>query len=310
MKKKQKSNTFLENLYKEYKVVISNDKTFEERLSFKATKAGVFLVGVIFTTALIALTVVLIFFTQLKEYVPGYSSLELLKSSKELSFKTDSIEKIIALNNQYYNSIKKVLIGELDTIAFNKDSILSEINSDLFSSELNPSSEDSLLREYIEEEDMFNLTKNQLLIQNKILFQPVLGEVTQKFNYKENHFAIDIAVDTGTPIKAISDGRVVLSEWTMETGHVIIIDHGDMLLSVYKHNSSLVKKQNELVAAGEVIALSGNQGTLTTGPHLHYEVLKNGKKVNPAPYCYNNDLSIEEYDKMIKLSSKENQSFD
>ena len=284
MKKKQKSNTFLENLYKEYKVVISNDKTFEERLSFKATKAGVFLVGAIFTTALIALTVVLIFFTQLKEYVPGYSSLELLKSSKELSFKTDSIEKIIALNNQYYNSIKKVLIGELDTIAFNKDSILSELNSDLFSSELSPSSEDSLLREYIEEEDMFNLTKNQLLIQNKILFQPVLAEVTQKFNYKENHFAIDIAVDTGTPIKAISDGRVVLSEWTMETGHVIIIDHGDMLLSVYKHNSSLVKKQNELVAAGEVIALSGNQGTLTTGPHLHFELWKNGAPINPEQF--------------------------
>ena len=284
MRKKQKSTTFLENLYKEYKVVISNDKTFEERLSFKATKAGVFLVGVIFTTALIALTVVLIFFTQLKEYVPGYSSLELLKSSKELSFKTDSIEKMIALNNQYYNSIKKVLIGELDTIAFNKDSILSEINSDLFSSELSPSSEDSLLREYIEEEDMFNLTKNQLLIQNKILFQPVLGEVTQKFNYKENHFAIDIAVDIGTPIKAISDGRVVLSEWTMETGHVIIIDHGDMLLSVYKHNSSLVKKQNELVAAGEVIALSGNQGTLTTGPHLHFELWKNGAPINPEQF--------------------------
>ena len=284
MKKKQKSNTFLENLYKEYKVVISNDKTFEERLSFKATKAGVFLVGVIFTTALIALTVVLIFFTQLKEYVPGYSSLELFKRSKELSFKTDSIEKMIALNNQYYNSIKKVLIGELDTIAFNKDSILSEINSDLFFSELSPSSEDSLLREYIEEEDMFNLTKNQLLIQNKILFQPVLGEVTQKFNYKENHFAIDIAVDTGTPIKAISDGRVVLSEWTMETGHVIIIDHGDMLLSVYKHNSSLVKKQNELVAAGEVIALSGNQGTLTTGPHLHFELWKNGAPIDPEQF--------------------------
>ena len=284
MRKKQKNDAFLENLYKEYKVVISNDKTFEERLSFKTTKAGVFLIGTIFTAALIVLTVVLIFFTQLKEYVPGYSSLELLKTTKELSFKTDSIEKMIALNSQYYNSIKKVLIGELDTIAFNRDSILSEINLDLFSSELSPSSEDSLLRKYIEEEDMFNLTKNQLLIQNKILFQPVLGEITQKFNYKENHFAIDIAVDTGTPIKAVSDGRVVLSEWTMQTGHVIIIDHGDMLLAVYKHNSSLVKKQNELVAAGEVIALSGNQGTLTTGPHLHFELWKNGAPIDPEQF--------------------------
>ena len=284
MKRKQKTNSFLQNLYRQYKVVISNDKTFEERLSFKTTKAGVFFVTVIYTAALIALTIVLIFFTQLKEYVPGYSSLELLKSSTELSFKTDSIENVIALNNQYYNSIKKVLSGELDTIAFNRDSILNEINIDLLTSELSPSSEDSILRKHIEEEDRFNLTKNQLLIENKSLFQPVLGEITQKFNYKEEHFAIDIAVDTGTPIKSVSDGRVVFSEWTMETGYVIIIDHGDMLLSVYKHNSSLLKSQNELVVAGEAIALSGNQGTLTTGPHLHFELWKNGAPIDPEEF--------------------------
>ena len=284
MKGKQKNNSFLQSLYREYKVVISNDKTFEERLAFKTSKAGVFFVSVIYTAVLIALTVVLIFFTQLKEYVPGYSSLELLKSTTEQSFKLDSMENVIAINNQYYNSIKKVLSGELDTIAFNRDSILNEINKDKLTSELSRSSEDSLLRKYIEEEDRFNLTKNQLLIENKNLFQPVLGEITQKFNYKENHFAIDIAVDTGTPVKAVSDGRVIFSEWTMETGHVIIIDHGDMLLSVYKQNSSLLKSQNELITAGEVIALSGNQGTLTTGPHLHFELWKNGVPIDPEEF--------------------------
>ena len=284
MKGKQKNNRFLQSLYREYKVVISNDKTFEERLAFKTSKAGVFFVSAIYTAVLIALTVVLIFFTQLKEYVPGYSSLELLKSTTEQSFKLDSMENVIAINNQYYNSIKKVLSGELDTIAFNRDSILNEINKDKLTSELSRSSEDSLLRKYIEEEDRFNLTKNQLLIENKNLFQPVLGEITQKFNYKENHFAIDIAVDTGTPVKAVSDGRVIFSEWTMETGHVIIIDHGDMLLSAYKHNSSLLKSQNELVTAGEAIALSGNQGTLTTGPHLHFELWKNGVPIDPEEF--------------------------
>ena len=284
MKRKQKTSSFLQNLYRQYKVVISSDKTFEERLSFKTTKADVFFVSAIYTVGLIALTVVLIFFTQLKEYVPGYSSLELLKSSTELSFKTDSMENVISINDQYINSIKKVLSGELDTIAFNRDSILNEINKDKLTSELSPSREDSLLRKYIEEEDRFNLTTSQLIIENKNLYQPVLGEITQKFNYKEEHFAIDIAVDTGTPIKAVSDGRVVLSEWTMETGHVIIVDHGDMLLSVYKHNSSLLKSQNELVTAGEVIALSGNQGTLTTGPHLHFELWKNGVPIDPEEF--------------------------
>ena len=282
MKKKTKKTTFLDDLYRQYKVVISNDHTFEERLSIKTSKLGAFLTSFLYTAALIGTTIGLIFFTQLKEYVPGYSSLELLKNSTELSFKTDSIEKVIALNNQYYNSVRKVLIGELDTIAFNRDSIINEINAEILSSELSPSKEDTLLRRYIEEQDKFNLTSNQLLIENKILFQPVQGEITQKFNKKEDHFAIDIAVDEGTPIKTISDGRVLFSEWTVQTGHVVIIDHGDMLISVYKHNSSLVKKQNEMVNAGEIIALSGNHGTLTTGPHLHFEVWKNGRPIDPS----------------------------
>jgi len=281
MKKKKKTPTFLDDLYRQYKVVVSNENTFEERLSFKTSKLGVFLTSLLYTAALIGATICLVFFTPLKEYVPGYSSLELLKSTTEQGFKLDSIIKATELNNQYYNSIIRVLTGELDTIAFNRDSIINEINAEILSSELSPSKEDSLLRKYIDEEDKFNLTSNQLLIENAILFQPVQGEITQNFNKKEDHFAIDIAVDEGTPIKAISDGRVLFSDWTVQTGYVIIIDHGDMLISVYKHNSSLVKKQNETVNAGEIIALSGNHGTLTTGPHLHFEVWKNGTPIDP-----------------------------
>ena len=282
MKKKKQAPGILDNLYKQYKVVVSNDKTFEERLSFKASKLTVFLTSLMYTAGLIVATITLIFFTQLREYVPGYSSLELLKNSTELSFKTDSIQRVIELNNQYYNSIKKVLIGELDTIAFNRDSLLYEINLQDLSIGLNPSKEDSILRKYIEQEDRFNLTSNQLLIENKMLFIPVEGTVTQGFNPKENHLAIDIAVDVGTPIKAASDGRVLFAEWTLETGYVIIIDHGDMLTTAYKHNSAVLKKQNEFVNAGEIIALSGNHGTLTTGPHLHFELWKNGSPIDPA----------------------------
>lgn len=281
MKKKKSNPTFLDDLYKQYKVVVSNDRTFEERLSFKTSKLGIFLTSFLYTAVLIGTTICLVFFTPLKEYVPGYSSLELLKSTTEQSFKLDSIIKVTELNNQYYNSIIRVLTGELDTIAFNRDSIINEINAEKLSSELSPSKEDSLLRKYIDEEDKFNLTSNQLLIENKILFQPVQGEITQNFNKKEDHYAIDIAVDEGTPVKSISEGRVLFSDWTVQTGYVIIIDHGDMLTSVYKHNSSLVKKQNETVNAGEIVALSGNHGTLTSGPHLHFEVWKNGRPIDP-----------------------------
>jgi len=281
MKKKQKTSTFLEGLYKQYRVVISSEKTFEERLSFKTSKLGVFLTSVLYTSVLITATTALIFFTQLREYVPGYSSLELLKNSTELSFKVDSLEEVISVNNQYYSSIKKVLIGETDTVVFNRDSIKNTISSEDLTLKLSPSKEDSLLRKYIEEQDRFNLTSSQLLIENKMLFNPVEGTITQGFNTIDNHLAIDIALDIGTPIKAVSDGRVLLAEWTVETGYVIIIEHGDMLTTTYKHNSSLLKAQNELVRAGEIIALSGDHGTLTTGPHLHFEVWKNGAPVDP-----------------------------
>ena len=282
MKNKRKKRPFLDELYKQYKVVVSNDRTFEERLSFKINKLGVFLISFIYTSTLIALTICLVFFTQLKEYVPGYSSLELLKNTTEQGFKLDSIEKVMKFKNQYYNSIKKVLTGELDSITFNSDSIINKISSEKISSELNPSKEDTLLRRYIEEEDLFNLTSSQLLTENKTLFLPVQGEITQKFNRKEDHFAIDIAADTGTPIKAISGGRILFADWTIQTGYVLIVDHGDMLVSVYKHNSKLIKNQNETVSAGEIIALSGNHGTLTSGPHLHFEVWKNGAPIDPA----------------------------
>jgi len=281
MKKKKKNSAFLDSLYREYKVVVSNDRTFEERLSFKTTKLGVFLTSLLYTAVLVGTTTCFVFFTPLKEYVPGYSSLELLKRTTKQSFKLDSIIKVTELNNQYYNSITRVLTGELDTIAFNRDSIINKINLKTASIELSPSKEDTLLRTYVEEQDKFNLTGSQLLIENKILFQPVQGEVTQKFNKKEGHLAIDIAVDTGTPIKAISDGRVLFADWTIKTGYVIIIDHGDKLISVYKHNSSLSKKQNEAIVGGEIIGLTGNHGTLTTGPHLHFEVWKNGRSIDP-----------------------------
>ena len=148
---------------------------------------------------------------------------------------------------------------------------------------VSPSSEDSILRKYVENEDKFNLTKNELVIENKMFFSPIKGEITQSFNFEENHFAIDIAADIGTPVKSILDGKILFSEWSVDTGYVIIIDHGENIISVYKHNSKALKEQNNFVQAGEVIAYSGNQGSLSSGPHLHFELWKNGTPINPEP---------------------------
>ena len=283
MKNKKQKNNSINKLIRSYKVVVSSEDTFEERLSFSTNKFNVFLVMTLYSIILIAFTISVVFFTQLREMVPGYSSSDLLTQAIYLTKKTDSLENELELNNTFYKSIENVLSGKTEQIIY-KDS-LNFINE---TDNIDPQSvlanaEDSILRKYVEEEDKFNLTKNELVIENKMFVNPVKGQITQKFNPLDNHFALDILVDTGTPVKSILEGKVIFSEWSVDTGHVLIIDHGDDIISVYKHNSKVLKTQNNFVKAGEVIAYSGNQGTLSTGPHLHFELWKDGTPINPEP---------------------------
>ncbi len=280
--KKQKKNS-INKLTRSYKVVVSSEDTFEERLSFSTNKFNVFLVLSLYSIILIAFTISVVFFTQIREMVPGYSSSDLLTQAIYLTKKTDSLENELELNNTFYKSIENVLSGKTEQIIY-KDSL--NINNEIENIDLQAvlaNAEDSILRKYVEEEDKFNLTKNELVIENKMFVSPVKGQITQKFDPLNNHFALDILVDTGTPVKSILEGKVIFSEWSVDTGHVLIIDHGDDIISVYKHNSKVLKTQNNFVKAGEVIAYSGNQGTLSTGPHLHFELWKNGTPINPEP---------------------------
>ncbi len=281
MKNKKQDKGFLKRLLNDFKVVISSEDTFEEKFSFKVNKLNIFFVMLVYSIILISFTISVIFFTQLREMVPGYSSSDLLNRAIYLTKKTDSLEQQIVLNNLFYKSIEDVLSGNTkELIAKEKISLDSSLtNTDITA--VPPNSQDSILRKYVENEDKFNLTKNELVIENKMFFSPIKGEITQRFNSNENHFAIDIAADIGTPVKSVLDGKIIFSEWSLDTGYAIIIDHGENIISVYKHNSKILKDQNDFVQAGEVIAYSGNQGNLSTGPHLHFELWKNGTPINP-----------------------------
>lgn len=280
--KKQKKNS-INKLTRSYKVVVSSEDTFEERLSFSTNKFNVFLVLSLYSIILIAFTISVVFFTQIREMVPGYSSSDLLTQAIYLTKKTDSLENELELNNTFYKSIENVLSGKTEQIIYKDTLAVSNEKDNIDFQAVLTNAEDSILRKYVEEEDKFNLTKNELVIENKMFVSPVKGQITQKFDPLNNHFALDILVDTGTPVKSILEGKVIFSEWSVDTGHVLIIDHGDDIISVYKHNSKVLKTQNNFVKAGEVIAYSGNQGTLSTGPHLHFELWKNGTPINPEP---------------------------
>lgn len=284
MTNKTKDKKFAKKLLHKYRLIILNEDTFEERFAIKLTRLNVFVIMSISTIFLIAATTVLIAFTPLREYIPGYSSTSLKRKATQLSYKTDSIQQAIAINQQYLESIKRVLKGDVSTVNFNKDSIINAAEIDLNLINLIPSAEDSLLREKIDKEDKYNLFESATSKVNFVLFPPVNGTISEGYSVQDKHYAIDIVVAKDTPVKATADGTVILAEWTTQTGYVVVIEHTNGLISVYKHNASLTKAQGDLVKSGEVIAISGNAGELTTGPHLHFELWSNGYPINPTTF--------------------------
>ncbi|MFB9055263.1 M23 family metallopeptidase [Mariniflexile ostreae] len=282
--RKRKPKRLRKKLLDKYRLVILNEDTFEERLSFKLTRLNVFVLGSLSAIFLIGITYVIIAFTPLREYIPGYSSTALKKKATELNYKTDSLQQVILMNERFYSSIKKVLEGEVTKVDFNKDSIIQAVKQEANEVDLRPIKEDSILREKVEKEDKYNFFESASNAANFVLFPPVSGEISAPYNLKEKHYAVDLVVAPDTPVKATADGTVIFAEWTAATGYVIILEHSYGLISVYKHNASLTKDQGDFVKTGEVIATAGNTGVLSTGPHLHFELWNDGYPINPANF--------------------------
>ena len=284
MAKEEKEKKFRKKLLHKYRLVVLNEDTFEERFAIKLTRLNVFVIVSLGSILLVLATIFLIAFTSLKEFIPGYSSTALKRQATTLNYKTDSLQNVINLNEQYYASIKKVLTGDVSTVEFNRDSIIDAASIDASGLDLKPTKEDSLLRDLVDKEDKYNVFESTISSTNFVLFPPVNGKISEDYNVKERHYAVDIVVAKDTPVKATADGTVIFAEWTVETGYVMIIEHSYELISVYKHNASLTKEQGDLVKSGEVIAMAGNTGELTTGPHLHFELWNRGYPVNPTNF--------------------------
>ncbi|NGX83030.1 M23 family metallopeptidase [Aequorivita sp. KMM 9714] len=280
--KEKRTKKFKKKLLHKYRLVILNEETFEERFSFKLNRLNVFIFTVLSSLFLIITTTVIIAFTPLREYIPGYSSTNLKKKAAKLAYQTDSLQQVISVNDQYLASIKKVLTGDVKTVEFNKDSIIEVAKTDP-SVLVRISRKDSLLREQVEKEDKYNPLAAQQ-VQKYVLFAPVKGTITEPYDSKAKHYAVDVVTIKDSPVKAVADGTVIFAEWTVATGYVIIVKHGNDLISVYKHNGLLTKGQGEVVKGGEVIAIVGNTGELTTGPHLHFELWRDGFPINPTSF--------------------------
>ena len=280
-KQNKKKGKLKQKLTDKYRLVVLNEDTFEERFSLKLSRLNVFVLSGVFSVLLIAATTVLIAFTPIKEYIPGYSSTKLKADAVKATFTADSLKVELSFLKNYINSLRPVLTGEVGVESI--DSIKTEAKKRVIDeSKLNATKQDSLFREKIESKDRFpiqNTTNSKVKI---VFFAPISGVISQNFDTNSKHFAVDIVAKTGTPIKAIADGTVLFSGWNTETGYVIILKHANDYISVYKHNGNLLKQQGDLVKSGEVIATVGSTGELTTGPHLHFELWSGGYAVNPT----------------------------
>ena len=218
----------------------------------------------------------------MREYIPGYSSSKLKKQATDLVYKVDSLEQELAINDIYIENIREVLTGKIKDVNVNKDSIIEQLRIE--DANLAPPPEDSIFRQEVEREDRFSVFEKATKKADLVFFTPVKGQITDVYNPKEKHFAVDVAVTQDTPVKAAADGTVIFTGFTAETGFVMILEHAKNFITVYKHNAALHKEQGDLVKSGEVIADAGSTGALTTGPHLHFELWNDGYPVNPMNY--------------------------
>jgi murein DD-endopeptidase MepM/ murein hydrolase activator NlpD len=277
-------------LNKKYFFLMSHDETMEPIVDFRVNLLNLIIIVIASVVILIALTTLIIAFTPLREYIPGYTDTSLQREVYVLNRRADSIQNELHRKDIYFNNLKLIVEG----YDFSNDSVQNDIYApmasfDIDTIEIRKSSQDSALRAEFENANFYNLHASGNLVNThhfgvSNFFTPLTGIVTQPYDPKNRHFGIDVAAKENQVIKATLDGTVIFSSWTPDYGYTIGIQHENNYFSTYKHNSTLLKKEGDFVKAGEAIAIVGESGALTTGPHLHFELWHNGTSVNPQEY--------------------------
>ena len=285
VKGKEKKRGFLRKLMHKYRLVILNEESFEEVGFVRLSRLNILAITGIMTLLLIALVYTVIAYTPIREFIPGYPDAMMSHHIRQNAMKLDSIQREMAIRDQYFLNINRIVNGERPLDYLNDTSNNQSSDEIIFYRSPN----DSILRQRVEAEEQFRLSisdppKERKELHDIHFFTPVRGIITNQFNPLDNHYGIDLVAGPDEVVKAALSGTVTMATWTLETGHVIQIQHDNNMMSVYKHNAELFKTVGMKVNAGDAIAIVGNSGELTTGPHLHFELWYNGSPLNPADY--------------------------
>ena len=270
-----------------YRIVLINDETFQEERSFRLIPFNVVAIigGIIMLISL--LTILLLVFTPLGYIVPERSNQHIRTQLNTIYLQIDSLEQSVAERDLFIHKVKELVFEQ-----YEYEENVKDPSSDKTSQDVNVPEKSNELRELMEivdnETELGNLLENTLTKErniNSMIFKaPIKGMVSDTFAPSRAHYGTDVVAPKGTVIKATHKGTVIVATWSAETGHMIGIQHENNVLSFYKHNSSLLKKAGMTVDAGEGIAIIGNTGEMTEGPHLHFEMWFNGQPINPERY--------------------------
>jgi murein DD-endopeptidase MepM/ murein hydrolase activator NlpD len=273
-----------------YRLVLFDEQTFEERFSFRLSRMNVIISLLSLSVVFIVLTFFLIAYTPIRQYIPGYPNIDQQKELYKLNMIADSLASNLRQKDLYLKNIQNIIE---DNEALHKQPELLNDSKRYDSIVITKSEQDSLLRAEFESQEMYNLyftespvntESSRTSIRNFNFFRPLNGIITASFDQTERHYGVDIVTAKNEAIMATLEGTVIYAGWTIETGHVIALQHEQNLVSVYKHNSILLKNEGDLAKAGEPIAIAGQSGELATGPHLHFELWYNGTPLDPEEY--------------------------
>lgn len=283
MPRKKRRKAFWRNFKFKYKLTIVNENTLEEVVGIHVSKLNGLSVLITVLTVLFLIAASIIAFTPLRNYLPGYMNSEVRKQIVSNALRVDFLQLLLERQNLYIMNIQDIFSGKVQIDSVRTLDSLTAARKDTLMERTRR--EEEFRRQY-EESEKYNLSTiiSQPDVSKMILYRPVRGMVSAHFEPEKKHFGTDIAANPNESILAAMDGTVVLSTYTAETGYVIMLQHNQDFISVCKHCGSLLKKQGEHVRGGEAIALVGNSGTLSTGPHLHFELWYKGSPVNPEKY--------------------------
>lgn len=277
-----------------FRFAIFNDTTFEELWRIRLSRANAMLAAALLLVVTLAINTSLIAFTNLREFIPGYPDVEMRRNILMNAIMLDSLEHEIEIRDKYFRDLNDVISGRQPASSVT----LRDSTRDYSNIVFRKSAEDSLFRARVEQEDKYSISAAAMApgaassgqtssLANIHFFPPAKGIISSNFDPRTRHYATDIVTQPKAVVSSTLDGTVIMTGWTMETGFVIMIQHANNLVSVYKHNERLLKEMGDRVRAGEPVSIVGDSGELyTSGPHLHFELWFNGEALDPAQYIY------------------------